>query len=95
MGVEYDSLVIVGFEFKDAGEYEQFCQSNSIDPDDEKFFGYEVYSGALNLWCGDDYVFGAVLQNKMEISEISKIFDLMACHFSGNTPEFLIKQRVY
>jgi hypothetical protein len=58
MGVEYDSLVIVGFEFKDAGEYEQFCQSNSIDPDDEKFFGYEVYSGALNLWCGDDYVLG-------------------------------------
>ena len=95
MGIEYDSLVIVGFEFKDAAEYEQFCQTNSIDPDDESLFGYEVYSGALNLWCGDDYVFGVVLQNKMQITQIAKIFDFMEIKFLEPKPEFLLKQRVY
>lgn len=95
MGVEYDSLAIVGFEFKDGIEHEQFCQTNSIESDDEKFYGYEVYSGALNLWCGSDYVFGVVLKNKMEIHEISRIFKLMEHKFQETKPEFLLKQRVY
>lgn len=102
MGVEYEPVVIIGFEFANQEEYESFCEKHSIDQDGEYFqdsrivYGtFRVISGALNLWCGDDYAFGVILESGIPVEEILMISKIMQEKFPDNNPQFLLKQRVF
>lgn len=95
MGVETSGIVILGFQFNNEAEFDEFCKKYEIDQDSEEMGDYYVYCGPLNAWTGDDFVYGIYFRETTSIDNLNNAIYHMKTKFPDVEVEFIITEEVY